>query len=398
MTSQITITSEGITVPQTSEVKTAFQGVFTNAFGTDLSLDDSTPQGSMIDDFTIMKQESNTNDLKLFNQFNPETAEGIFQDALGAIYGMKRIPAKHSVVTCQCIGVQGTVIDENAIAQNVNGDLFKAIETKTIPASGTVNVQFESIETGAIPCGANTVNKVYSIITGWDAINNSSAGAEGQEAESRADFEERRKKELGRNATGSLSAVYSRLSEVDGVADVFVWENDTNTNVTYRGVTLTPHSIFVCINGGLGQDIAEAIYNSKSAGCDTTATGTSITCTYTDPMTSVNYTYNIQRPTNVPIMVKVGVSASISDDIKAQIKEAIINDWKGYTNESSITIGTSIYASRFYADIVSLGINDLQLVNVKVSDDSGTTYGDVLTFDIDELPTIEENDIVFEVI
>lgn len=398
MTSQITITNTGITVPQASDIKTAFQGVFTNALGSDLSLDDATPQGEIIDDLTLIKQVANTNDLYLFNQFNPETAEGIFQDAIASIYGLKRKEATHSIVNCECIGVQGTVIDSNAMAQNANGDVFQAIETKTIPASGTVTVQFQSVETGNIPCGANTVNKVYTVISGWDSVNNSVAGTEGQVEESRIDFEERRKKELARNARSSLGAVLSAVWEVDGVADVAIEQNRTGSNKTIKGITLLPHSIYLCVNGGEPNDIAQAIFNSLSGGCDTTSTATSIVGSYTDEYTGVSDTYNIDRPTDIAVSIKIGVGASVSDEVKAQIKQAIISDWNGETDNVSITIGSTIYASQFYADISRLAINDLQLVNVKISEDAGTTWADVLSFDLNELPTIDEDDITFEVI
>ena len=398
MTSQITITDTGITVPQASDIKTAFQGVFTNALGSDLSLDDATPQGEIIDDLTEIKQVANTNDLYLFNQFNPETAEGIFQDAIASIYGLKRKEATHSIVNCECIGVQGTVIDSSAMAQNANGDVFQAIETKTIPASGTVTVQFQSVETGEIPCGANTINKIYTVVSGWDSVNNSVAGTEGQVEESRIDFEERRKKELARNARSSLGAVLSAVWEVEGVADVAIEQNRTGSSKTIRGVTLSPHSIYLCVNGGQADDIAQAIFSSLSAGCDTTSTGTSVTGSYTDEYTGVSDTYNIDRPTDVSVSIKVGVGASVSDEVKAQIKQAIISDWNGETDNVSITIGSTIYASQFYADIAHLGINDLLLVNVKISEDDGTTWEDVLSFDLNELPTIDETDITFEVI
>lgn len=390
MSSQITITSSGIEVPQSSEIKEAFQGVFTNAFGTDLSLDDSTPQGSMIDDFTLMKQTSNTNDLFLFNQMNPETAEGVFQDAIGSLYGMKRKTAQPSIVICQCIGVEGTVIDENAVAQNTNGDLFRATETKTIPASGTVDVQFASVETGEIPCGSNTVNRIYSVITGWDSVNNSASGTTGYDVESRLDFEVRRKKTLARNATGSVDSMVAELYECDGVRDVCVKENCENASRTIEGVSVSPHSVYICVNGGTEDDIAEAIYNSKSAGCGTTNLNTAETV-------EVNYngnTYYFQRPSFEAVYIKIGLSQAVSSATENVIKEAIIADWNGTEDDPSITIGDSVYASRFYANIAKLSINNLQLVNVKVSKD-GNTWADVLDYDIDELPTIEETNISF---
>ena len=90
MTAQITVSSTGIKVPEATEIKEAFQQVFVSAFGSDLSLDDSTPQGVLIDGLTEQKQLDNAELLYFFNQLNPNTADGIFQDALASIYFLQR--------------------------------------------------------------------------------------------------------------------------------------------------------------------------------------------------------------------------------------------------------------------------------------------------------------------
>ena len=154
----------------------------------------------------------------------------------------------------------------------------------------------------------------------------------------------------------------------------------------------------MCVNGGLADDIAQAIFYSLSGGCDTTSTSTSVVGSYTDPYSNVQDTYNIDRPTDVSVSIKIGVGASVSDEVKAQIKQAIISDWNGETDNESITIGSSVDASQFYTDIARLSINNLQLVNVKVSKDGGSTWEDVLTFNLNELPTIEDSNITFEVV
>jgi len=394
MTAQITVDETGITVPTADDVKTAFQTVLTNAFGSDLSLDDSTPQGVLINDLTEEKLLDNALLLYFYNQLNPETATGVFQDALGSIYGMQRKVATSTIVNCVCTGLQGTVLNGKtslnpAMAQSVNGDLFQCINGGTIPASGSITLQFESVETGEIPAPANSVNRIFSSVSGWDSINNTTAGVLGTEQESRVDFEKRRKQELARNATGSLSSVYSRVFEVEGVTDVFVAENDKNTadSTTYSGITIQPHSIYVCVNGGTSADLAQAIYDSKSAGCDTTGNNT---CSKV--IDGKTYTYNYDIPTYNTFFVKVGVGEAVSPDVSSQIKEVILNDYDGKTDDESITIGSSIYASRFYGDISRLQINGLKLINVKVSKGGS----DSTTYSSSGITGVSVNDATFQ--
>lgn len=403
MTAQITVNNTGIKVPQADEIKTELQGVFSDAFGTDLSLDDSTPQGVLIDSLTQQKELDNAQLLYFLNQLNPKTADGIFQDALASIYFIKRNEPTNSVVNCVCTGAVGTVLNgvgsgNPAMAQSANGDLFQCLSGGTIPASGSITLAFSAVETGPIPVASNTVNKIYSVVSGWDTINNPTSGVLGEELESRANFAERIKKSLALNSTGSVSSVYSHIFDVKGVTDLFIWENTTDSNVTYRGITLSPHSIYICQNGaqlinssdGDGS-LAEAIFNSKSAGCDTTkVTAGYSSCTYTDPLTGIVYTYNYYIPTDTNIYIKITLSDSISADVEQQIKDVLLAEFRGQgkSGSSKITIGSTIYASRFYKDVLSILDSDTILENIKISTD-GTTWSDTLNFNINILPVLD---------
>lgn len=405
MSSHIRVTPAGIEVPQASEIKTAFQDILKDSFGTDINLDDSTSQGVWVDDLTEEKMADNSAYLYLFNQFNPNTASGVFQDALAGIFGLTRKIATHSVVNCQCIGVQGTVLNginsgNPAMAISANGDKFECVIGGTIDSTGTITLQFRSVETGAIPCSANTVNGIFGTVIGWDSINNSASGTVGEEEESQYDFEQRRKNSLALNATGSLASVYSGVFNIKDVTDVLVEENDTGSTVTKRGVSMTQHSIYVCVNGLTNpDDLAKVIFDTKSAGCDTIG---SHTCSYTenfDNGSTVTHTYKYDTPTDSDVYIKVIVSSLPSAESQASVKDAIFDDFNGdLTNgNSKITIGSSIYASRFLAVVSSLGLQDVLLEQIQVSKTSSSGFTNLLTYDMDILPTLNKTNITFEV-
>lgn len=397
MSGQISVTPAGISVPEASEIKSAFQGVFTTAIGSDLSTDDATPQGGIVDGLTEQKQLDNAQLLYFFNQLNPKTANGDYQDAIGSIYGMQRKPATMSVVNCVCTGLQGTVLNgvddgDPAMVQSTNGDLFQCLVGGTIPASGTITLQFGSVETGAIPVGANTLTKIYNVVSGWDTVNNPSSGTVGRELESRADFEERRTKMLALNATGSLGSVLSHIYNCSGVTDAFAYENKGDSNLTYRGITLNPHSVFICENGATSTtELAEAIYNSLSAGCDTNNDSNNpLTCTYTEPVTGEQYTYKYYISTNTPIYIQINIAEAISTALQDKIKNALLGEFNGESiiENKKITIGTTIYASRFYAVINALNSSDIILKSVKIST-NGSSWQDVLSFNMNILPVLD---------
>ena len=405
MSSHISVTSDGIKVPQASEIKTVFQDILKDSFGSDINLDDSTSQGVWVDDLTDEKMADNAEVLYLFNQFNPETASGVFQDALASLFGLERKIATHSVVNCQCIGIEGTVLNgidsgNPAMAISTNGDKFECVTGGTIDSTGTITLQFRSVETGSIPCSANTVNGIFGTVIGWDSVNNSASGTVGEEEESQYDFEQRRKNSLALNATGSLASVYSGVFNIKDVTDVLVEENDTGSTVTKRGVSMTQHSIYICVNGLTNpDDLAKVIFDTKSAGCDTIG---SYTCSYTETFdngSTVTHTYKYDTPTDSDVYIKVIVSSLPSAESQASVKNAIFDDFNGdLTNgNSKITIGSSIYASRFLAVVSALGLQDVLLEQIQVSKTSSSGFTNLLTYDMNILPTLDKANITFEV-
>lgn len=413
MSSNIQITENGIVIPQTSEIKQEFQSVFIDAFGSDINLDDATPQGVIIDDLTQQKQMANTVDLVLFNQMNPATADGVFQDAIANLYFVQRKAATNSIVTCRCVGVPNTVL--GGVSQTINdspnpyysqtpvevqslgGDIFECLVGGVIPSTGYIDLVFRAKDTGAIAVGANTVNRIYKPVGGLDSVNNTNAGTVGDYVESRADFEKRRKESLALNATGSLASVKAKLLNTTGVSDVFVWENDKDTSQTYRGITMGAHSIYTCIKGGSSDDIAEAIYNSKSAGCDTN--GSNI-ATYIEPTTGVEYEYKYYIPTETPYYIQVNLDSGITEAQKEIIRNAIKENWDGVANDNDtkITIGDTVYGSRFNAVVNRLNLAGVLVNSVKVGT-NGSTWADKVTCNMNILPTLTNNStyIVFTV-
>lgn len=391
MSTNISVSANGITVPQTSEIKQGFQQIFTDAFGGELNLDDSTPQGVLIDDLTQIKQTSNSLLLYMFNQMNPDTAEGIWQDALAKLYFIQRKSATHSIVNCVCTGLAGTVLNgvdsgNPALAQSVSGDVFECVVGGTIPASGTITLAFRSQETGEIPVAQNTVNRIYQSISGWDSVNNTATGTLGTDQESREDFAKRIQDSLALNSTGSLTALQSAIANLEGVTDYKLWENDTDNSVTTRGVTLNPHSIWICVNSAVGSDeMAEVIYKNKSGGADTNG---SQLCSYIDPDTHVAYAYYYDNPTDKDIYIKVTTEDEVSAEEEAYIKQAVVDVFNGANGNKKISIGDSVYASDFVAAVSEY----TQVINIKVSDDN-STWADDLSFNMNILPTISINNV-----
>ena len=251
-----------------AEVVAAWQTVFDDKDAT-LNTAPESPAGQIIDSIVALITGKDSEFLMLANQFNPKTASGRFQDMLALIYFITRKLAEPTVVTCQCVGLQGTVIPQGAIIQNTDGYRLASSGEATIPEGGTVNVEFALEQSGPIAIGANTCTTIVTVIPGWDTVNNAVAGVPGRLEESRAEFEARRYASVANNAHGSVAAVYGTLANINGVLDLQVLENRGDTPIVEWGVTIPGHSVAICIYGGADDDIAEGIYNKLGNGCGT---------------------------------------------------------------------------------------------------------------------------------
>lgn len=383
-------TDKGVIAPPTSEIKKDVQALFIKAFGEGLNLDDSTPQGYLIDGITNIIANKNANMIYLINQFNPSFARGIWQNALGNLYFLQRKSATPTIVQCVCTGLPGTVIPglDNptgaAQIQNGGGDIFVCTSTGIIPANGSIMLQFQSAALGEIPAPANSVNRIYRQLQGWDTVNNPTAGVLGSNQESRSAYENRRKNSLALYATGSREAVYSRVFNVENVTDVVVVENDSSEPAIIQGVSLVRNSIYVIVNGGDNTTIAEAIRKSKSGGCATNGDVSVLL-----PGTYIPIQFSRPQNTNVYVQVTLDKDENTPENYEELIKNAIVANFNGSDGASGITIGQSIYASRFYCPLTALALN---IVAIKVSADNAT-WKDALNFNLNELPVTDTENI-----
>lgn len=385
----------GMVVDDTSDTRQtlveAWQTIFSDADAT-VNTSPDTPNGQIIDSMAVLVTAKDSEILNLANQFNPKKASGIWQDAIGSIYFLERKMAQPTVVTCQCTGLQGTVIPQNAVIQTDDGEQLVSIASATIPTAGTVDVEFKTVKTGAVEIGANTCNKIVSVVAGWDSVTNASAGALGRDVESRFDFEKRRALSVALNSHGSRLSLQSAVASVNDVLDCLVLENRSDSTVTKQGVSMISHSVAICVYGGSDDDIAEMIYNKIDAGCGTNGAST---VTYVSEDGAVN-DYQIVRPTATPIYVRVEINktATTLNTVVEDIKNAVINDFNGNDLNSGNArrgCGDTIYASSLSVAVVkTAGVSDL--VSITIGRSASAT-GNYVEMDADEEPIISASTI-----
>lgn len=152
---------------------------------------------------------------------------------------------------------------------------------------------------------------------------------------------------------GFVQSIQRAISQVSGVTSVCVLDNGFDYPIVKNGVTIKPHSAFICVGGGDNTAIANAIRSSISLGCDfedSTEYGTPIIVPSTDDGSQVIF----YRPTDIAIGMNVVASAfgmveqDAVDAIKADVS-AFVREHN--SNSSFTTVELSAYITKIHPEI-----------------------------------------------
>lgn len=365
------------------------------AFGGNMNPALDTPQGQLASSIAAMVGNADDVFLKYTQQVDPAYADGRMQDAIARIYFLERNPAQPTVVTATCGGLEGVPIPVGALARsNTDGNIYICTEAGVIPVGGTIDLQFACAVAGPIACPAGSLTEIYQAIPGWDSITNATDGVLGNLTESRADFEARRAASVALNSAGSLPSILAAVLDVPNVLDAKAVENVLAAPVTIDGVTVAPHSVYVSVAGGAAADVAKAIWRKKAPGANyngnTTITVYDDNSGYSPPYPE--YDVSFETPAALPILFSVTLAnnTGVPSNADALIQAAIISAFSGADGGPRARIGSTIYASRFYAGIAALG-SWVQIVEILIG--TVTANATSVTVNLDEVPTVDASDI-----
>ena len=393
-----TMTDAGFVAPAESDILAGVLADMNAAFGNVLNTDLSTPQGQLAMSLTAIVGDAYDQMLALFNGVDPERAWGRMQDAIGNLYFITRKPATATVVTCQCVGAAGTVVPQGTLVQDGSANTYAADGSITLDATGAGEGTFSCTLTGAVECPPRSIG-VYQSVVGLTSVTNAAAGVTGVAVEGRQAFELRRQQTVAHNAMGPLDALAGEVLSVPGVSDVYVTENSAAEPVTTGGVTLPPHSLYVCVNGGVDADVALAIVRKKPPGCASVGTSTVVVV---DPNAAYakqpEYTVQFTRAQPVPVYVAVVLSAGVDVPSTAMgdVQAAIVAGFAGATGAQRVPIGGTVYASSFYTSVGAVG-TWVKIVGVTVGFSAQPT-GSTVQLNSDQIPVVSTATISVQVV
>lgn len=366
------ITSTGTIVPDTTEILSEVQNEFRMIFGQDFSLDPRTPQGILVTAQAVARTGTIRNNALVANQINPNLAAGIFLDAIGALTATTRYLSTPTLVQGVVLtGVPGTVVPGGAQASlGQAGEIFRLISSVTL-VKGKGTGAFQAVNGGPIQVAVGALDTIVHPVEGWETVSNPYAGDAGNAVETDGAYRTRRRQQLALQGVSLSEAVISHLRAIEGVRNVGFRENTTNMQITIDGVTLKPHSIYACVEGGMDTDVAFQLWKSKTAGAGYNGNQT---VPVTDPFSGQVYQVQFDRPDLVQIWVDITVRSNSVYDLQSIVVDNIV-DWANgrQSNESGLLLGGGVYQPEI-AKGAQASPFEITVLDCKISKD-GENFG-----------------------
>jgi len=391
------ITSTGTVFPDTADILADVQAEWRNAFGQDLIVTPDTPQGVIITLQAIARDALVRNNAALANQINPNLAGGIWLDAIWALTGGARVVATRSIVREVTVtGVPGALIPQGSLARvGEAGALFETTGAVTLSSVGTGLATFRSVDYGPIGAAAHALDTIVTPVLGWETVDNATPAEPGAVTESDEASRARRRVTLGAQGVALPDAIIAGVWDVADVTSVVFRENVTNSPLVIEDQTLDPHSIYVCVDGGLDSEVAAALLAKKSLGAGWNGTTDVVV---TDAASGQDYTVSFQRPDAIPIFAAVDVRVlGPGGDPAATVRAAIVAYANGeQPGEEGLTIGQDVSAFEF-AGAVNRAAPELYVSNVLIGLDPGTLATTPIDITISQRAQVIAGNIVVNV-
>lgn len=383
-----TIDKTGITTDSLAEIVTGLNEDYREIYGTDIIVESNTPDGQKINIEAQLIKDMLDLIVATFNSFDPDQATGKALDQRVAINNIQRRGGTYTQQQVQVtatkslnlVGLDGVepvdITDANifTVADNA-GNKFYLNDSVSL-TSGVTTLTFLADTIGAITTTPNTITNIVTVTQGISSVNNSSAALEvGIDEETDAALRIKRQQSTANGATGYLKSLLGVILNLDNVTEAKLFENTTNAT---DADGIPAKSIWVIVEGGSAQDIANAIYAQRSLGCGMKGTQTYEITEESGVILTIKY----DRPTAQNLHLRFDIKPTITGQTfdETAIKNYIVANKTYQINEAAETSDLTAKSLAAINDSSGGGV----ALNVEISDDGVTWY--------DYLETAAKND------
>ncbi len=322
---------------------TDFPGMY-SIYGADINVDPNSPDGQMVNIIAQAKIDVLELCQQIYNSFDPDKAVGVALNARCAINGVVRNAGTFTILSVsvtvdRALTLAGLDTAPTApfTVSDSSGNKFYLETAHVFSGAGTVALDFRSALLGPVSVLPNTVTTIVTVTLGVTAVNNASAPSTlGLTEETDYALRIRRQKSVALPSQGYLEGLLAALIDTDGVTQAVVYENDTDSTDA-NGIP--SHSIWCIVLGGTNEDVANAIYVKRNAGCGMKGS-VSVAVLQVD---GSYFTIKFDRPTDEDLWIEFDVAAIGTGSVDpAYIRQQLLAQLSYNINQPADT--TSIVA------------------------------------------------------
>ncbi|MDE2846015.1 MAG: baseplate J/gp47 family protein [Gemmatimonadota bacterium] len=380
-----TINNTGIAPRDLTGYVELLEQLFRDTFGETINLNAETPQGQLIGILALVLAEADELGVYVANGLSPDTAAGRQLDDIGSLFDITRIAGERSSATVTLGGTQGTIIRAGSRVKTQENAIFASTTDAVIPAAGSVDQLFRSVEVGPIQAGAGALSEIVDVVSGWTSATNSAAAMAGRAVETDSGYRERYRGEVAVHARDALEAIRARILNVAGVTRCIVRDNATAAAVTVQGIQIPARSVMAIMDGGASQDIAAAIAATKPVGI---ATAGDVTA-QVEVAPGTNQTIRFRRVRRVALAVTVSfrISEAFPPTGAAQMQSNLL----AYLD--AFEIGQAVDERRALTPLQAVPGHTIDTITITLQ-----AGGALRTPELDELFTLAAGDVTLTLI
>lgn len=376
------------------------------ASGKTLNTELTTPQGQLASSQSFMVAAFQAALAQLIANVDPMTSSGAFQDALGRIYFLTRQQATFATVNATVSGVVGATLPLGSQVKSSDGTIWASTAAVVFGAGGTASVTFQATTSGSVPAAGINDLSIYQQVPNWESVMNAAPSVPGVATENRVEFETRRAASVQIGGVGQAANVRAAVANVAGVSDVFIYNNGSDSAITFGSTSypIPAHSIAINVTGGDQTAVAQAINSKLDCGCGF-STQSTITVNIQDtvnyvapfPTYPIRFMHNV-TPTQIYLTVNVANLSTLPANYVLQVQQAVaaafasgFTSTDGTINISRARIGGQIVAAEFAAPILALG--NITPVTLFIGTSPSPVSGASVTMGIDQQPVCPQLNI-----
>lgn len=296
-------------------------------FGDDFEIDSQTAFGQLIEAFAYLF-EGNSNLLQnIYNSIFIYSMSGQMLDRYAANFNIERLQGRKAYGTIVLEGTPEHIIARGFEFKSKSGLFYTLSSNTLLNTDGIGTSQVVANEVGSIyNTGKNTIIEKATGNENVTSVTNPVALTNGSDIESDIDFRERIIKLFSGTESASVNGIRRSMLELSQVIDCKVLEN--NTNIKDNTTGLEPGEIAVVIRGLIDDEVAEKLFNTRSAGIKTVG-NRSITIISDSNQLITEHLYEATEKTLFikveDIMLYLGTSLDVKTVIISELMANIVN-------------------------------------------------------------------------